>query len=820
MASAPRFPETLDLIILTYDYELNNRKYPQVVDCAHDMVALYADHKTFESFPKAQKQVLDTAEGLQALIIKNKGATEVGSYSHILAQVYDAFVHMVEETDPRIPRAHYNLAETLFTIQDYVGATDHYRWVVDHGKWDAKPAKNATATVADASLKAIGARYEVLRQKNLIPKELQAKAKPSKDSSDIDPLLAQWVQWLDTHVEHSLEGTENFVFESNRALYAQGQIGRAVERMAKFSAKHPKSTYAIPQASLVLDTYIASQDWEKTHETATDFMEVPEWKQGDFSKRLFAVAADAFYKQIEIKFHDRDYKGTLKWSDEFLKRYSASARLGDTLALAGSAALENIERKRAIAYFTRLINEVPNSSNVPTALLARASLEDDHYLFAAAAADYQAYIAHMANDKSADAKQLNGLRKKALILTWLSGDRAAVQAALASKTLCTEKTAADCEKYLILSQIESPEVAQSEKTTEAAFEKAKHDSSGENAGLWAILALEGTRNLSFHDRNFAIRHAAKAWDDLDPLIKFSLIPHFSQSLASAFRQNRAELKDVAPLKANEKWITRRVEVIREMENAATQVMKLPWARIRAEVLNEMAAVYLDLARGLSALPPPKGLTPADQQAYDETIRKITMPFEEKGQDMRAKAFEIASRFAIEEGSFAAISEPFFAENPSQAKALKGDARKPAQVLGTLDPTLLIKLDSSGGWKDLLKHAEQVPSEELAYENPALYLKAHWVHAIQTKKLQQVAFFMQEAQEKALIQAGIMSSVKAISLTAAGARGEGLAELEDGRHDLKPDAQNWITSLLIQFYDRSLSKEKVKDLTKDLKPKSS
>ena len=72
-------------------------------------------------------------------------------------------------------------------------------------------------------------------------------------------------------------------------------------------------------------------------------------------------------------------------------------------------------------------------------------------------------------------------------------------------------------------------------------------------------------------------------------------------MPAPFRLNRAALKDVAPLKANEKWITRRVEVIREMENAATQVMKLPWARIRAEVLNEMAGVYLDLARGLAAL---------------------------------------------------------------------------------------------------------------------------------------------------------------------------------------------------------------------------
>ena len=143
LASQARFAESLDIVILTYEFELNGRKYPQVVECAKDMATLYASHKTYESFPKAQKQVLDTAENLQALIVKNKGASEVSDYSRILAQIYDAFVHMVDETDPRIPRAHYNLAETLFTIQDFTGATEHYRWVVDHGKWDAKPAAPA-----------------------------------------------------------------------------------------------------------------------------------------------------------------------------------------------------------------------------------------------------------------------------------------------------------------------------------------------------------------------------------------------------------------------------------------------------------------------------------------------------------------------------------------------------------------------------------------------------------------------------------------------------------------------------------------------------
>src|SRR5277367_4781779 len=141
-----------------------------------------------------------------------------------------------------------------------------------------------------------------------------------------------------------------------------------------------------------------------------------------------------------------------------------------------------------------------------------------------------------------------------------------------------------------------------------------------------------------------------------------------------------------------------------------------------------------------------------------------MPFEEKGQDMRGKAFEIASRAAVEEDTFHKIADPFFLENPSQAKALKpvSEIAPPAQV----DLVLLSRLDPSGGWKISSKTA---PSK---LEDPVARFKAAWMLAIQAHSWPQIAFFMNEAQEKALIQAGVMEVVRAVSLSAAGARGEG------------------------------------------------
>jgi hypothetical protein len=255
-----------------------------------------------------------------------------------------------------------------------------------------------------------------------------------------------------------------------------------------------------------------------------------------------------------------------------------------------------------------------------------------------------------------------------------------------------------------------------------------------------------------------------------------------------------------------------VDVIHETENAAAKVMKMPWSRIRAETLNEIASLYLDLAHGLIDVKPPKGLEGKDLEAYQETLRRLTQPFEEKGQDMRGKAFEIASRFGVENDSFAAISEPFFSENPSQAKALR-PAAKPSQPLA-IDLAFLDKLDPDTGWLEL---AGLRPEKTAEIKEPAKYLKALWSQAMIRKQWAQIAFFMQEAHDKSLIPSGTLGAVKAVSLAAAGAKGEALNELEDCRKELQPKARLFVATTLLQHYSWTFNKDKMQALTKELTP---
>ncbi len=121
----------------------------------------------------------------------------------------------------------------------------------------------------------------------------------------------------------------------------------------------------------------------------------------------------------------------------------------------------------------------------------------------------------------------------------------------------------------------------------------------------------------------------------------------------------------------------------------------------------------------------------------------------------------------------------------------------------LDLALLATIDPSGSWNKL----------DGKTADPVRHLQAQWWQSVQGKKWQQVAFFLQEAQEKALIQAGVIGIVRAVSLSEAGARAEALVELEDARSDLKSeDARKKLSQILSIYHSLSLDHGRAKALS--------
>ena len=80
-------------------------------------------------------------------------------------------------------------------------------------------------------------------------------------------------------------------------------------------------------------------------------------------------------------------------------------------------------------------------------------------------------------------------------------------------------------------------------------------------------------------------------------------------------------------------------------------------------------------------------------------------------------------------------------------------------------------------------------ESFVIDEICALLKARWAAALKTHQWQQVAFFLQEAKDKKLLQPGVLSLVKSISLASVGAQSEALAEMQDAMKDLAPKSRD-------------------------------
>lgn len=748
-------PESGELLLLVYEYQLNKGHFGDLVLSAQDLLKTLKKQHDPEEASEAQKLLLETANSLQKLILKNKDSKGVDAVGDQLAAVYQVFSDLVGEKDPRVQTAHVNMAETFFAIQSYEKAAAQYRWVVAHG----------TGTVAnEASLKAISSRYESLRTQNLTAGDLKASALPKKDKGSLNPKVSEWIEWIDAHVKKTGNPVENFQFEADRALYAQGQPYRALDRLQAFAIKNPKSSYALASATLVVDTFIASTEWTKLNDSATQFAEVSVWKGTEFSKRMYKIAADASYKHAEALASAKDYKGAIAQANIFVKHYKNSEHYTDTLILAGNAAFGMGDRKLAIRYYNLIAESSPNSKTAAKAMLAAAKIEEERYSFTPSSEYYIAYLNLPAQATGLKGKQTDLLKKRILTLAWLGGEHAQLHALLANRKICSAALKSTCAYYQALSVLN--EVPSDHNSVKLAVRNAK-TASPELRSIWAAIALENGKALDWNLRHQMIEELANNWKKVDALARFSLIPSISASVPHSFKLDREVAKASGALKLSGPSLSHRVALIKSLEDSATIAAKLPWLRIHALVLNEVAGVYTDLADGVKRIPPPRQLTVAEWKSYSASLNKMVLPFEQKAQNIRSEAFKLASRASIENDSYQTIAQDYFRTDAKKATIAPPQKSEKA----ALDLQLIRSVDSQGSWK----------ASDSENGERAQLLRAHWGQAIESRNWAQLGFFMQEAKEKALLPEAVVGVAEAVSLATAGAKAEGKLVLSDLCH---------------------------------------
>lgn len=801
-------PESLEVLLLTFEDQVNKIRYEKLVDTAKDLQRHYQTYKDSYPFKGAEDLLLGQANKIQDLIKKHGKKSDTSALSLMLAVVYKTFLSLIsEDSDSRALVAHYNLAEAYSGFNRDSQALSHYVWILNQARYkkNRENAKQAGVKIDDAGLKAISIRHNELVQKGLIPSDLKPLSIEKVKIVELEPELTEWIEWIgrvqgleEKSVDQ--EQIDFYHFEASRALYAKGHVSDAVDRMMVFVERNPKSKYAIPAASLVLDTMIESQKWNKAHTLANQFMGVEAWKGSSFGKKLFKVAADSYYKLTEVAFNDGNFSEVIKRAEHFEKKYAGSDRKGDFLNLVSRSALALHQDDEAMGFLSQLITDSSNSRHVEDSLLLRANAFEKRYEFGSAAKDFMVYLKRVASQPkpALNANEMNALKEKILLLTWL-GNEPSQLLKLTSDALICGKSAVLCDQYQALAL--NDQFSHTGKVDRNLLQPnvVGTKSAKGNLATWSLLALRANASLGKDDRLKLMRWLSSGWEQLDPVLKFALMPHLVEIIPDTVGQIRKSFSKMYPVHADEGSIATRSKLIKEVERSAQDVLKLPWARLQGAVLNEVAGLYMDLARDIQMVPAPKGLAEEERTAYRDTMSQVSLPFERSGKEIREKAFKIASEFAIEDEVFQSISVPYFSENPEVAENLLPKIEFPTP--NSIGVDLLEKLDRSGGWDNLSEGAR----------NPTGLFKAVWASALQSKQWNRVAYFLQQGKEKTVLSPQVLNLMRAISFASAGARAESLVLLGDSLGNFDGKQKRYLVVTLVRQYFNTLSRDKIKGI---------
>ena len=815
-----KLPETLEVVMILFEHEMNQQKFQ---DATHVLKSvrqhcILTERKLIQSEPyqNARKSLTDAADRTQKQIIGSKNTASTTLPLNTLSAIYQALCEILPEKDPRISKTHSNLGEILFKIKEYEGATQEYLWLLSN--WN----KSNQLKRSEVQLKAIASRYEVFRNTNLIPKEIHPIPLDSSEGlgEKLDIKALEWVHWIDSLADDSDSlsqenaiSLQNFEFEANRMIYLRIGTQTAVNRLSQFAQDNPTSKFAIPSAKLVLDTLIKSSNWEQTVKLTTRLLKI-KWTDASFVAQLKMLAIDSSYQMAEASFKAGKFSEAISQAKALQKRFPDNVRSQNAKLLTAQSYLAVQDKASAQIYFSELIQGKSSSGKVDeslieTALLNRAELSNEAYDFKQAILDYEAYL--KLHQKNPDSKIIQSIYAKLYFLKWTEGQ---------VNFNCTqnEELQAQCEKYKSLTLLQQDpdkfSITEKEKDRYSSLEK---NGFKENRAYWAAVLLKFDKTLDLNNQLSFLRTLSKGWSHLDPLVEIATLPILVSIIPDALSQARANLSVEVPLKkASPQAINRRAEWIKVFENTVTSVLEIPWNRIRAIGLHEIALVYENFATTLKSFPVPKEIAPADEKKYKAEVDELIHPFIEKANVLEKKAFELASESTIEADNFNLIKksvDPLFKEKTLTLK------KQYPQVSITNLPTpialTLLDLVNPSFLKEN-KNSTVSPSSALnSKKDSDRHLCSLWIQAFESKSWPKIAFFTQELKEKSILKTIEIKTLQALVLIASGSQAEGLAELQRIKSDFPEGSSEKLNLILISHFAYSRSLEKLSEFSKTL-----
>ena len=587
---------------------------------------------------------------LQPRLEKSKDLPEAAQVSPVLISTYELLLKMMDHSEAKA-KVHFDYAECLVLSKRYLDAVAHFRWVVEQGGSGSVQA----SLIDQAAFKAISTLYEDFNAKNQIPKTLKAAPIPEKSEKEA-PELARWVKWIDDyHGTFGKDSIENFFYEANRVLYSRGQVKLALDRSVVLVRKNVKSKFSIPSASLVVDTYVASQRWNDVVTVSTEFSPLFGKFNKEFEQRLLDVGALARLRIDESLYKAGKFQDVLQNVSLFLKsRPNQDPKFVDLLTLAANAALGLKDKKLANSYFRRIdLNKVGIEVS-GAALLTSASIFEDSYDFEKAVGEYRRYLALHRGKKGVSTTELKDISTKTILFAWMSGKPKLLPEVLNDRAVCGEGMAPLCEEYRLWETVQAAPVQKNPEFTKKALMKFK-SAKGSTRVVWGLLALDNPRSLRLGEILEILESVADGWSKLDSLHQFALISRCAREVPESLKVAAEVVRTSSPIVLKKEAIRKRVNLIDQLEGTLQKIADGPWARVGALTINQWADLYGEFSSNVQKLPKPKGLSAEELKAYNQTIEELRSPLVKKENELRKKALERATQSGIEPDTFMKIA---------------------------------------------------------------------------------------------------------------------------------------------------------------------
>lgn len=620
------FPELYknDVFLVALEDEFNKHNFDLMKDSALKEIALYTTSKAIKKDSRRVAKIKgifkDMIIGLQKTLVDNATSVDASNKaSETLGFCYQFMLDTSEHDIAEQGRIHLNMALLSFQLKKYEDSVKHNRWVVDH--LDFKD-KEQSALYISASTKAIEARYETLKDNNWVPKNLVAKPLNTA-KTDIPEQATEWIKWVDAFpqvafLENKMDAQS---FEASRIIYSYGHVEESTERMQKFVKHYPTSSFAPTAASLILDTYIASEKWEDAYSIALDYSKITTWQDPKFRERVTDLGSDIYCKVLDIYYKDKKYEKTISNSENYIKEYPNTKRKADILELAANAALAIGDKLKAASIFNQL--QASGKARPAVQILSymtQGSISEDQFDFRTAAQHYR-------NAAELSPTATEEMRNKVLLFSWLAGDPQELDAALGSTRVCPSPRDQLCTSY--------------ERRFEETYENSpKHSEPWVRTPI-AKLALK--ERLSTVDRAEMLASIPKEWDKLNSLDRSAVLPMLLYRVPEAFQASRSQVRKYSSLSLEPKSIAKRAKLVSTLQTSAEKITQLPWTRIRLNVIRETAGLYDDAAEDLLGIRPPADVKGKDREDFKNVLAEAAAPFKQKSEELHKAEQDISSQ---------------------------------------------------------------------------------------------------------------------------------------------------------------------------------